>query len=145
MDENQILWDYDVICKVLETLFSDPLYIPRHEDFHDLNPQHDKIKVKILKIEASWQWRDLVYKSVSCDREETLNCATAGYLAQYHASMPYFCGRINQRINAGRIIPLNPTECHAFWLYYWHGAWNKQAGYAVKKVLRNFNRLRVVE
>lgn len=145
MDEHQSFSDYQRICRVLEILFDDVLFVPRNQDFSDLNPERDGTKRRILKEEARWNWRDLVFRSFQCSTPSSDHCHCISEFILENECMPCFCCQLNEKWNIGRWIPLNRQECYAWWSYYWAGRWTQEAGCAIQKIVRTFERWGIFE
>lgn len=143
MSEASILWDYRLICKVLEVLHEEPEYSPPYlrREYDLMNPTHDTVKSRVIRIERTWDWRERVFKAFQCDLQAGATCTQMTQFIRYSSLMPCFCQRCDPAIRGW--MPLERHQCFAWWRYYWQQKYTKAVDRAVAVIARNFDRWRV--
>lgn len=130
------------IDSVLWVFFTDPTYKPR--DFNliqsELNPTKDRIKSRVLRLDAIVDWRMRIYSCFRCNLLPHEDCNQMAWWHTRHVAMSHMCHRIwpHERREWRRY--LNRYECMAWWRYYWQQVEGPDMWRAVHKIYRNFDR-----
>ena len=140
MSEQAILSDFSRICHVLDILDVHPEYAPYGRKFdEEFNKTKDRIKVRTLRIERAWDWRDRVFKSFHCSLVDPQSCNQMAFFAHRWILQKYFCHRMNPMI-VGRRAPLSKNQCFAWWTYYWEHRYMRDLDKAVNVIVGNFEK-----
>jgi hypothetical protein len=108
---------YEAICRVLEVFYNDPTFCPRYEVVESQeDPPKDFQKVKMNRIESSWEWRSRVTKAMR--RMDELYDWEKIWFRRY----------------------LTHREHFGFWKFYMDGVWIPEVNGAVRKIYRNMDK-----
>lgn len=139
--DSSILSPFEEICQVLDLFFNHPEYRPNPiQNEIDLNPTRDILKMKIEKIEQAWEWRNRVRKALCCQKYNINNCSK-----YYWPEMHSFCHGIYRYEIPWQRRFLSPSQCFAFWSYYFAGRWMMETESSIVKICRNMRGKGVIE
>lgn len=143
-DDPDFVAAFRQVSAVLSIFFNDPLFIPKGDDFSEFNITRDPRKSRILRLDAVVNWRMKVYRACRCSLPCYVTCTQSAWWAGKHVSMPFLCGRIYPVERQFHRRYLSKGECWAFWEQWWNGREGPELSGAVRKVLRNLERMGVM-
>lgn len=128
---------FSEVSAVLDVFLSNPVSPAYQDDKIDLNPTRDPTKAKTEKIEATWEWRNRVRKSIRC---QLFDIAACPHPPHWYSASSCFCQGIYRWESNFQRRYLSTAQCWAWWSWYLSGHWMPETADAVRKIHRNMVR-----